>query len=106
MNETTTQTTAPKTCESQQEDVVTVNVPEGHAQPQVTVNVTALDEVHERIREPQVAKLWTAEELEEIYRALPDKVKSQRLLLLLRWAVYRKCTVGLEHEIRKRLVVG
>ena len=56
----------PEDCESQQEDVVTVNVPEGHAQPQVTVNVTALDEVHERIREPQVAKLWTAEELEEI----------------------------------------
>jgi hypothetical protein len=93
---------------------VTVTVPEGHAQPQVTVNVTPLDEVQERIREPQAAKLWTAEELEEIYRALPDKVKGQRLLRLLHWAVARNCFVtrptenpgfGLKGVMGKRIIV-
>jgi hypothetical protein len=72
---------------------VTVSLPEGERQPSVNVSVTPLDEVQERLTEKQVGKLWTADELAEAYRTLPDQRLSQRLLRLLRWAVDRNCLI-------------
>src|SRR5437762_400550 len=70
---------------------VTVSFPEGKTQPTVSVSVTPLDEVQQRMGETQPTKLWTAEELEEAYATLSDQRLSQRLLRLLRWAGARNC---------------
>jgi hypothetical protein len=75
---------------------VTVSVPEGQAPPNVTVNVTPIEEAQRLINEPLARKIWTVQDLEEAYRTLPDQRLSQRLLRLLRWAVERNCLVTRE----------
>jgi hypothetical protein len=72
---------------------VTVSLAEGGRQPSVNVSVTPFDDVQERSTEKQLGKLWTADELAEAYRTLPDQRLSQRLLRLLRWAVERNCLI-------------